>query len=570
MTKELGAIYTPEGYAQILSKWAIHSKTDLVLDMGIGPGIFVYQAYNRLLELGTNSDEACQQIFGTEIDATVYEKFVNESKNKGMEFANLKNADFFDVSFPQVDAVIGNPPYVRRRGMKVEKLEQIRAKTFAINKALEKKQIPFLSDLYIYFLLYALPFLKVGGRLSALVADSWLNTKYGIVIKEYLQNNFELNQIISFDRSIFDDAQVKTLMILATKTIEKRKYLVSFARVRNGMVIEDLSSYVIDKKVISEKDIVVREIESHTLTPELPWSSICKSTQLFEEVTRKQKVCLIRDIADTQIGLEPLAKDFFVISEYEKGIVEEKYLFPFAYSVCDFNSPIIRTTDDPHQYLFYCSDPKSELVNTKALDYILQGETKEVSVRGTARTVIGYQNKERIQKAKRPNWYDVRTEWERKPIAEILLPRFIYKEYKVLWNSAKYIPGGATIQFFPKRDIFSYANDTEIYLAILSSSFTEIAFRINAQVYGGGTSNMKVSAIGSAPTINVSTLSPEQISRLVAAYKVFVKSNDKTMIDKTIYEILSLSSDQIIEMGNLLFELRHILEVAKKAAHQKD
>ena len=132
---------------------------------------------------------------------------------------------------------------------------------------------------------------------------------------------------------------------------------------------------------------------------------------------------------------------------------EDRYLYPFASSVYDFTSSVIGSTDIPNQYLFYCSDPKDSLKNTKALEYIIKGETVEVSVRGTSRTVIGYNNKERIKKANRPNWYDVKTDWSKKPMAEILLPRFFYKDYKVLWNAAHYIPGGAVIQFFPKEDL---------------------------------------------------------------------------------------------------------------------
>ena len=45
---KIGAIYTPEGYARILANWAIQHKTDLVLDMGVGPGVFVFHALDRL------------------------------------------------------------------------------------------------------------------------------------------------------------------------------------------------------------------------------------------------------------------------------------------------------------------------------------------------------------------------------------------------------------------------------------------------------------------------------------------------------------------------------------------
>lgn len=68
MSKKLGAIYTPDGHARILTTWAIRSRTDVVLDMGVGPGIFVHQAYERLRKLGARKDKAVNQIYGAEID----------------------------------------------------------------------------------------------------------------------------------------------------------------------------------------------------------------------------------------------------------------------------------------------------------------------------------------------------------------------------------------------------------------------------------------------------------------------------------------------------------------------
>ncbi len=571
MSKEFGAIYTPEGHARILTTWAIQSKTDIVLDMGIGPGVFVYQAYERLKYLGASKANAVSQIYGSEIDKIVFDEFTKQASKQGLKFKNLQNANFFDTSFPEPDAIVGNPPYVRRRGMRKESLELIRSKTLKNNSGLVENDLSTLSDLYVYFLLSTLPLLRPGGRLATIIADSWLNTRYGIALKKYLLKEFEISQIISLDRSVFEDAQVKAVLLLAEKKkeINKNQHSIKFARVRNGLAIGDLSSFVLEKKNLPTNDIVVREIQSDKITAESSWGAILKSTALFDEISCKNSIKPIREMADIQIGLETLAKDFFVISNQKKedGVVEQKYLKPFAYSVYDFNTSVIKTTDDPSQYLFYCSESKDDLKSTKAVEYIDLGEAVEVSIRGTNRTVIGYHNKERIQKARRPNWYDVKTEWDKKPVAEILLPRFIYKDYQVLWNAAGYIPGGAVIQFFPKENLFTHSINIKVYLAILVSSFVEIALRINAQMYGGGTSNLRITAVRETPMPDVSILTSRQITSLIKAYDKFLESNSKTQIDKVVCEILGLSKKQVAGMNKLLLELKSIAESAKKAAH---
>ena len=183
MAKNLGAIYTPEGYARILANWAIQHKTDLVLDMGVGPGVFVFHALDRLTELGATAEQACLQIYGTEIDKDVFDQFRFNTKSKGLDFSKILNADFFDTPFPKVDVLIGNPPYVRRRGLSEESITFTRRKTISNNPSLDEKKLSNLSDLYIYFLLYALPYIKDGGKLATIVADSWLNTNYGIILR---------------------------------------------------------------------------------------------------------------------------------------------------------------------------------------------------------------------------------------------------------------------------------------------------------------------------------------------------------------------------------------------------
>ena len=87
--------------------------------------------------------------------------------------------------------------------------------------------------------------------------------KYGGVLKDYLLKEFELEQIISLDRSVFENAEVSSPGMFATrKTVaSKQQNLVRFARVRNGLAINKLSSFVIDKKAVSDKDIVVKDIK---------------------------------------------------------------------------------------------------------------------------------------------------------------------------------------------------------------------------------------------------------------------------------------------------------------------
>ena len=77
------------------------------------------------------------------------------TKSKGLEVNKIVKCRFFDTPFPKVDVLIGNRPYVRRRGLSEEIITFTRRKTISNNPSLDEKKLSNLSDLYIYFLLYA-------------------------------------------------------------------------------------------------------------------------------------------------------------------------------------------------------------------------------------------------------------------------------------------------------------------------------------------------------------------------------------------------------------------------------
>ena len=347
----------------------------------------------------------------------------------------------------------------------------------------------------------------------------------------------------------------------------KDRSKIKFSRIKNGLPIEKFSSYILDNKELGKEDIEIVKLEKHKLKHSAPWGSYFKYKKFIDEISDNKSIIKIREVAKIQIGLQTLAKDFFVISEKDKdnGIVEDEYLLPFAYSVFNFKNFVINEYDKPQNYIFYCSLPREKLANTNALIYIKSGESKSVLIRGKNIPIKGYQNKKRIQEAKRPFWYDVKTEVDKKEIAEILLPRFIFKDYRVLWNKAKYIPGGAVVQYFPfqEQDV-----DIRVSLAILTSTFTEIVFRSMAQVYGGGTSNIRISDLKEMPTIDISNLSTSQQNSLIYAFEFFLRNKDRGKIDYIINkEILCLSSSQLKEMDKVLIGLKTLATSAKKEAH---
>ena len=547
-----GRIYTPKPVAEFLTDWAIRSSQDKVLDLGTGPGVFVFQAHRRLQALGCSARDASQQIYGAEIDDTVWSCFSSLAAGRGVSFPNIIKGDFFNTKIADVDAVIGNPPYLRRYA--IDDVDVIRQKV--LDDIDDVSNISRLTDLYVYFLLQSMRSLQPGGRLAVITADSWLNVGYGKALRQQLLEKFTIERLISIDRPVFDDAQVKPVLLLATKSRPKKKWCCEFIRVKNGLRFSDLPEHL--NRETAHKDIQHATVPSDLLTPGNVWSINFKAPELYGEITSHHLFTPLDKIARAQIGHQTLAKDFFVLTrdKARKHRIEEQFLAPLAQSSQYLDHPVIFRQDESRFHLFYCSDPKKKLTGTQALKYIKAGEAKNVSIRGKDQKVVGYHNKPRIQKASRKNWYDLRTRIEKRGRAEILIPRLVYKHFTAYWNQAGHIPGELFIEFVPHKTI-----DPKVYLAILNSTVAEVLFRCHAQVYGGGTYNMNSGEIKRMPIIDASLLSGGQCDTLVQSYTEFIQDPNlsRYSIDKAVASILGFDRDM---MQRLKETRRDLVEIS--------
>lgn len=565
MSRNLGSIYTPSDIASLLVEWAIQRQTDSVLDLGVGEGVFVHAAYSRLRELGSCRSDAQNNIFGTEIDGNTYRRFLEATRKLQIDFPRIREGDFFDSEICPVDAIIGNPPYVRRNH--ITQVDHIRSSVLEANKFVVEVDLKRSTDLYVYFLLKALPFLKLGGRLAAIVADSWLNVGYGQVLRKYLTQQFKMEQLISLDRRVFADAQVKPVLLMATRTDNiNQTWQVMFTRVKNGLPIQALpapgNNPAVELDDISSNNVLISELEE-----DKPWGVYFKASDVYELLTSHVLMKPIAEIANTQIGIQTLAKDFFTLTPEQAKIaaIEPEFLAPLAQSAKHFDVPVLHETTPVPFYLFFCDRNPKDLAGTNAFEYIMKGEKTEVDVRGTGKTVVGYHNKERIKKANRPNWYDLKTAINRRGRATILIPRLIYRKYMVLWNQAQFVPGELFIEFTPH-----YQNlETEVYLAILTSTSTEIMLRMHAQAYGGGTYNINPGQIKKVPILDANQLTEHQKELLICAYWQYLNDPeyDRSPIDDVIYEILDLDIDTRQQFVEALQDLIIIATSAKLASN---
>lgn len=529
--KQYGQSYTPSSVSRALTGWAIRSADDTVLEPAVGDGRFVFDAYRSLRELGAEPDVAQTAIYGTDIDDDAVEILQQSAREEiGTPFPNVAVGNLFEADFPEVDALVGNPPYVIRHRFEnaADIIEQF-----------SDYDLSDQSDLYVYFLLQATQFLRPGGRMAMIVSNSWMKRKYGEEFKQFLLDTFHIRGLIGFQERVFDDL-ANSVCILAEKrpnTIRMpTEHEIRFIQAESHEVFTDeLSLADLEDTAVQSARVPQRALDAADY-----WDIWLRAPDVFESITTNDEFVPLSEFATPSIGVQTLHKDFYVLSETdaETSRIEAEFLRPLAYSPRDHQSPSARA-DSCQYYLFWCSRSREELAGTGALEYIRDWENRTIDKRYSDETYDGLHNKTRIQQTSREPWYDLTDEAKRRLPAHILLPRRVYENYTAVWNPDGVVPN----ENFLATTVEKQAHVKPL-LAYLNSQLGELTLRLAGQVYGGGVCDLNVSSSKTIQTLDLDRLSHSEIDSLGTAFDAFVDSQNRERLDETLYSILGFGKPQ--------------------------
>jgi hypothetical protein len=268
--QKFGQFYTNEDIIDIINAFCIRRAGDVAIDPACGSGSFLVRAYHRKAWLSEQKSrgrrhqdarkshqELLREIYGCDIalfaahlaTLNLASRHIEDEENypyiaranffeipdhrdkfsavPGLREANGEK-DMIAVPLPDVDAVIGNPPYVRQEGIpKESELKRQKGETKEAYEARRKTTKDYLqelckelwpglrlsgrSDLHCYFWPVAASLLKEGGHFGFLTSSSWLDVDYGFALQGWILKGFKLIAVIeSLDEPWFKDARVKT------------------------------------------------------------------------------------------------------------------------------------------------------------------------------------------------------------------------------------------------------------------------------------------------------------------------------------------------------------------------
>ena len=218
LRKERGAFYTSPQIADYLADWAVAGDPNArILDPTCGEAVFLRSAGRRLRALGRAPGDLDQHLFGVELHATSLDWASSVLQGDGLD-ARLMVADFFDVATPEepgaplpaMDAVIGNPPFVRYQ----RHIGQARARS---RQAALRQHVRLsgLASSWAALVVHAGGFLKPDGRLAMVLPAELLTVGYAEPIRAWLRQRFERVHLVLFERLQFQDATEKVVLVLA-------------------------------------------------------------------------------------------------------------------------------------------------------------------------------------------------------------------------------------------------------------------------------------------------------------------------------------------------------------------
>ncbi len=238
-----GQHFTSDDIVDLINAFCIRAGGDGVLDPACGSGSFLVRAYYRKQQLDPQRHHRriLTELFGCDIalypahlaTLNLAAREINDEAN----YPCIVRRDFFDtyipmngnggekprpfctlpdtqggtlaVELPKLDAVVGNPPYVRQE--RIEKDAKPRYSALA-TAAWPDLALSGRADLHCYFWPVAAKLLKPGGYFGFLTSSSWLDVEYGFALQGWILRHFKILAIMeSAAEPWFTDARVKTV-----------------------------------------------------------------------------------------------------------------------------------------------------------------------------------------------------------------------------------------------------------------------------------------------------------------------------------------------------------------------
>jgi adenine-specific DNA-methyltransferase len=301
--KRRGVFYTPTSLSGLVADWAIRTADERVLEPSFGGCNFLSAMERRLTRLG--STKPWEQIFGCDIEATAFTKYLNRLIPDENSRRNFLKADFLTLTPDSFDgllfhAALGNPPYVSYHNM--FKIQRAAAARIGFDTSF---RVPLTANLWSHFVFHSLRFLAPTGRMAWVLPSSILHAEYGRALLDELRQRFGRVAIISLEKKVFGDTTEKSEVLLCDRFGEAPRPFVDVATAKTLTSCASLLGGWNEppKKFVSLRSRAVPSLISR------------RRLAAFRRIAHSSNVTRLGDQARLAIGVVTGANKVFVVSD---------------------------------------------------------------------------------------------------------------------------------------------------------------------------------------------------------------------------------------------------------------
>lgn len=313
-----GAYYTPFSVATILAKWAIRSKNDNILEPCFGGCDFLEAVKEQIKDFG--NPNYMDNIFGCDIDPQAFSHVSTRLGFSGThsnlilkDFIECRDEDFHSNKF---DVVIGNPPYIKSSRLNAKQKKSIQELPIST-----KNLVGSRANLWAYFILHSLTFLKPNARLSMVLPGNILSSDYAVSLQTELCSRFEKVIAISVSERLFVDqgTEERTVILLCDGYERKGAGLLEVFYCNSTSDLEKEINRLNSRTIVENREVKKSQLSKSEL-------------EFFASVGVRSNVKPLGSMATIGIGIVLGDKNFFIkkYTEWKKIFINEKFLSPIA------------------------------------------------------------------------------------------------------------------------------------------------------------------------------------------------------------------------------------------------
>lgn len=538
---EFAQFFTPMNIAKLMMYWVESGGASRILDPSFGLGAFYSALSHRNVEyVGYEKDVKiaryiqsvlCERGEMVECHSSRSplsggaqkhsDKKAQKTQEEQLKLI-LKIGDYLDSDNQECfDGIIANPPYLKFHDYDNKRYVSKINEKFGLS-------LSHRANLYVLFLIQSLSQLAVGGRLAYIVPAEFLNSDYGVAVKQYLVETGMLRNIVIFNPKldVFDSA-ITTSCILLCANDEVNHQKCHFSIVNESNDLEKIKEFADDYNAKQSKNEWKNPL-THFIYHQSELEPSVKWNHYFSQVESLKYHGLVpfSRYAKVTRGIATGANQYFTLSEQEAKAfhLPDDVLVLCICGAKDVKGEFLTSSqfeqmkqEDRKIYLFDATKEKERTL--PVTDYLQLGERDDIH--------------KRYLTSKRTPWYKL----ESREVAPILVGVFNRTGIKFVRNEAGLLNLTCFHGVYPR-----YENIELLFAYLISDVAKEILMK-NQRVYGGGLSKFEPNDLNNGLMLDIDCLpnvEKVKIAELFQQYRqvsLSEESNSKQVSDKILSQI---------------------------------